>query len=90
MKPIGCDSQLVGLLKIRKRPLHVFSGGSRRWFFDDAMLGSKLGESLRLASVSTSYQQAAPMRCERLQCDGHAPPFDSPKASAISGNEYDH
>jgi hypothetical protein len=90
MKPIGCDSQLVGFLKIRKRSLDVLSGGSCHWFFDDSLPGSKLGEPLRLASVSTGYQHTAAVRSEGLQCDGHAPPFDSPKMSAISRNEYRH
>ena len=53
------------------------------------MLLSKLGESFSLASVSACYEQTASVRCERLQSDGHAPPFDSPETAAIAGNEYD-
>jgi hypothetical protein len=54
------------------------------------MLRSKLSESLSLALVSTGYEQATAMRCQRPQRYGHAPPFNSPKATAIARNEHDH
>jgi hypothetical protein len=62
----------------------------RGWLYDHSLLRGKLGETLSLAPVATGYQGATSMRGKRLQRDSHAPPFDSPKATAIARDEYDH